>query len=150
MLFTGVLEECNLNFQYAGIDAPLSLPERGSFRECERELHKMGIRLLPPKFIMGVALRGMEIADDLRRRGVRVFEVYPYATRVILGIAPKADKRKELDLIVDGIRRFVEVEDVKDHNVADAIISAITVRLYLEGRGKIIKGADGEILIPSP
>jgi len=150
VLFTGRLEECELEFEYAGIDAPLSFPVRGPFRECERVLHRMGIRLLPPFFIRKVAVRGMEIADDLRSRGVEVFEVYPYATRVILNIAPKADKRRELDEIVKGIRRFVSVDDVGDHNIADAIISAITVKLYLEGRGKIIKGVDGEILIPSP
>ncbi len=150
VVYTGILEDCNEDFKFAGIDAPLSFPAEGYFRECERKLHKMGIRLLPPKFIEKIALRGMEIAKELRSRNVQVYEVYPFATRVILGIAPKANKKKEIKEIIRDLRRFIDVKDVNDHNIIDAIISALTVKLYIEGHGEIVEGKDGSILIPKP
>jgi len=88
-------EGIEMDFEFAGIDAPLSFPIEGFFRECERKLQRMGITLIPPRFIEKIALRGMEIAELLRSSGVEVFEVYPYATRKILNIAPKANKKKE-------------------------------------------------------
>ncbi len=149
IVYAGKLEDCDLEFDLAGIDAPLTLPKNGHFRECERILQKMGIRVLPPKFILGMALRGMEIADELRKKGVRVYEVYPYATRVILNIAPRANKRKVEGRreILKELRRFVDVPHFNDHNVIDAVISALTVRMFVEGWGEII---GGEILIPKP
>ena len=150
VVYTGILDDCKEDFRFAGIDAPLSFPAEGYFRECERKLHRMGIRLLPPRFIEKIALRGMEIAKELESRGVRVYEVYPFATRVILGIAPKANKKKEMKEIIKDLRRFIDVRDVNDHNIIDAIISALTVKLYIEGRGEIIEGKDGSILIPKP
>jgi len=150
VVYTGILDNCEFDFKFAGIDAPLSFPAEGHFRECERKLHKMGIRLLPPKFIEKIALKGMEIAEELRGRGVQVYEVYPFATRVILGIAPKVDKKRETGKIVSALRRFIDVEDVDDHNIVDAIISALTVKLYVDGHGEVVEGRDGSILIPKP
>ncbi len=152
IVYVGTLEDCDIDFEFAGIDAPLSFPKEGYFRECERKLHKMGIRLLPPKFVERIARKGMEIADRLRRKGVTVYEVYPFATRVLLNIAPRANKKKleERTKILKDLKRFVDVRDFEDHNVIDAIISALTVRLYLEGWGEIVDGEDGSILIPKP
>ncbi len=152
VVYVGDLENCGLDFEFAGIDAPLSFPESGWFRECERKLQRMGIKLLPPKFIERVALRGMEIAEDIRRRGVEVYEVYPYATRCILNIAPKASKRTEEGRreILRDLRRFLDFDVLKDHDSIDAAISALTVLLYVEGYGKIVEGRDGKILIPKP
>ncbi len=152
VVYVGDLEDCGLDFEFAGIDAPLSFPESGWFRECERKLQRMGIRMLPPKFIEGVAFRGMEIAEDLRRRGVEVYEVYPYATRCILNIAPKANKRtgKGRREILKDLKRFLEFSTLEDHDSIDAAISALTVLLYVEGYGEMVEGRDGKILIPKP
>ena len=148
VIYVGLYGECDLDFDFAGIDAPLSFPTKGHFRECERRLHEMGIRVLPPKFIEGIARRGMAIAEELRRRGVEVYEVYPYATRVILNIAPKANKRKKEGRIeiAKSLRRFVEFGELKSHDDLDAVISALTVKLYIEGMGERL----GEIIIPKP
>ena len=152
IVYVGTLEDCDIDFKFAGIDAPLSFPKKGYFRECERKLQKMGIRLLPPKFIEKIARKGMEIAEELRGRGIVVYEVYPFATRVLLNIAPRANKKKVdgLTEILKDLKRFIDVEEVEDHNVIDAIISALTVRLYIEGKGEIVWGEDGSILIPKP
>ncbi len=152
VVYVGDLEECELDFEFAGIDAPLSFPESGCFRECERKLQRMGIKLLPPKFIERVALKGMEIAGKLRRMGVEVYEVYPYATRCILNIAPKANKKTEKGRreILRDLRKFLEFDVLKDHDSIDAAISALTVLFYVEGLGEIVEGRDGKILIPKP
>jgi len=137
----------------AGIDAPLSFPDKG-FRECERLLLKMGIRLFPPNapFFKAIGLKGIEIAKKLKKVGVEVYEVYPYASRVFLNIVPKAKKtlksgKKE---ILERLKEFVDVEEVGDHNEIDAIIAALTVEMYYKGKGYLIKGFDGEILVPKP
>ncbi|WP_456467922.1 DUF429 domain-containing protein [Archaeoglobus sp.] len=150
--FLGDYEELDLSdIKVAGIDAPLSFPERGAFRECERLLLKMGIRLFPSgaPFFQKIALRGMEIAEELRSMGIEVYEVYPYAARAILNIAPKAKKRTKegLDEIIRDLSRFVEVESA-NHDEVDAIIAALTVMMFDRGEGVLLKGSDGEIVVP--
>jgi len=135
----------------AGIDAPLSLPKTGMLRECERKLLKLGIKLFPSgaPFFKPIALKGMEIACELRRNGIRVFEVYPYATRVLMGIAPEARKRTKDGLfeITREVGKVLEVPTLT-HDELDAVISALTVREYLLGRGFVLGGEDGEIILP--
>ncbi len=152
VVFTGKYEDADLSdVKAAGIDAPLSLPREGTLRECERLLLKMGIRLFPSgaPFFRKIVLRGMEIADELRKKGIEVFEVYPYATRVILNIAPgeKKQRKEGLKKIADSLSRFVKVEGLT-HDEVDAVIAALTVKMYYEGRAVILRGEDGEILVP--
>lgn len=134
----------------AGIDAPLSFPSKGKLRECEKKLLKLGIRLFPSgaEFFRETALIGMAIAEELRALGIRVFEVYPYATRFVLEIAPKAKKRtkKGLKEIRLALSKFLAIPELS-HDEIDAVISALTVREFFEGRGLVLDG-DGEIVIP--
>ncbi|MEM0503167.1 MAG: DUF429 domain-containing protein [Archaeoglobaceae archaeon] len=134
----------------AGIDAPLSLPPRGTLRECERKLLNLGIRLFPSgaPFFREIALIGMAIAEELRALGIRVFEVYPYATRVIMGIAPKAKKRSKngLEKLRLAVSQFFTIPELS-HDEIDAVLSAMTVKEFIEGRGLVLDG-DGEIVVP--
>ncbi|MCX6633154.1 MAG: DUF429 domain-containing protein [Candidatus Solibacter sp.] len=82
------------------IDSPLSVPEgwhraqhrlvEGSpiYRKCELALKRMGISvfwcLLPS--MQSLTMRGMRLADELRRQGLQVIESYPGAAQDILGI----------------------------------------------------------------
>jgi len=137
----------------AGIDAPLSYPMSGNLRECEKKLLKMGIRLFPSgaEFFRDVAEKGMKIAKVMSERGVKVFEVYPYATRYILKIAPQSKKFKRTGRreIMEKLKKFVTaVEWNFNHNEIDAIIAALTVFLYYGGGGRILSGPDGSLLIP--
>lgn len=150
--FVGDYTELDLdNVRVTGIDAPLSFPAKGSLRECERLLLKMGIRLFPSgaPFFRGIALRGMEIAEELRSKGVEVYEVYPYATRVILNIAPKAKKQTKsgLEEIRAELSRWVEIPELS-HDEVDAVIAALTVKLFSEGMGVKLEGIDGSIVVP--
>ncbi|MBO8181559.1 MAG: DUF429 domain-containing protein [Archaeoglobus sp.] len=148
----GELKDLDLAVEYAGIDAPLSFPEKGSLRECERQLYRYEIKLFPSgaEFFRPVVLRGMEIARTLEEKSVKVFEVYPYATRKILGIAPESKKniKSGLEMIKTGLRKFIEFDELENADLVDAAIAALTVELYLENRGEIISGKDGSILVP--
>ncbi len=149
VVYVGELD-LNLEFKFAGIDAPLSFPKRGYFRECEKKLQKMGIRILPPLFIREIAEKGIKIAKNLRDRNVEVFEVYPYATRVLLSIAPHEKKRKREGMlkILKDLREYIDVPDVSSHDLIDAVISALTVKMFVEGKGEMICGEDGCIIVP--
>ncbi len=134
-----------------GIDAPLSFPAAGLFRECEKELIKRGIKLFPSgaNFFRNIVEKGIKISEEFKNFGVEVFEVYPFATRKILGIAPNCNKRKSecLELIKKGIETYVSAE-INNHDEADAVLSALTVKMFYEGKGEIVNGNDGNILIP--
>ena len=152
LVYVGELEEAmNFSFKVAGIDAPLTFATK--LRDCDRELLKMGIKLFPPGWrgMQAITEKGMAIAEELRRIGVEVYEVYPYATRKILSIAPNARKstvegRKE---IIRDINRFISLPEdmVLDHHQLDAIIAALTVKLLKEGKAKTV-GKECSIVIP--
>jgi hypothetical protein len=136
-----------------GIDAPLSFPKEGNLRECEKELLKLGIRLFPSgaRFFRRVAEKGIEVAEIFRKNSV-VFEVYPYATRVMLQLAPEVKKfsKKGREQIVSKLKGYVRnVQESCNHNEIDAILAALTVTLYHEGKARLISGKDGSILIPT-
>jgi len=157
LIYIGSFEDFvkeDFNIFAVGIDAPLSFPSTGSLRGCERELLKMGIRLFPSgaRFFRKIAEKGIEVAEIFRNHGIYVFEVYPYATRVILNIAPKAKKfRKEGRVqLISELGDYVEgLSEDLGHDEIDAVISALTVALFYEGRARLISGKDGCILVPS-
>lgn len=157
LMYVGNFEDFvkeDFNISAAGIDAPLSFPSKGSLRDCERELIKMGVRLFPSgaRFFRKIAEKGIEVAEMLRNQGAEVFEVYPYATRVILNIAPKAKKfrKKGRVQLISELGDYVEgLSEDLSHDEIDAVISALTVALFYEGRARLISGKDGCILIPS-
>jgi predicted nuclease with RNAse H fold len=80
--------------------------------------------------------------------GLKVYEVYPYASRVLLNIAPKAKKRKRegLQEIILSLSRYIETPELS-HDEVDAVISALTVREFVLGRGSSVEG-EGEIILP--
>ncbi len=144
------LGELRLDFpiKFAGIDSPLTMPQEGFFRECERKLHKMGIRVIPPIFLKKVHEIGVKIAEELKSRDVNVLEVYPYATRWILGMRWSKRRKEGRSKILESLKNYVEFPPTDDHNEIDAIVSALTVKMFLEGKGEIICGRDGCIIIP--
>jgi hypothetical protein len=135
---------------YAGIDAPLSFPKNSTLRESERRLLKMGIKLFPSGagFFREIVEEGIKLSRWLKESDVAVFEVYPYATRKILKIAPKSKKstKKGLHEIKIELKDYIDFDlSIEDHNIVDAIISAFSVKLFIEGRGELL---EGEIVIP--
>lgn len=149
---------CKYNPVLVGIDAPLTLPkgrqtiefkEGPKFRECDRVLYRLGIRFFP--IVLGpmrmLTSRGIKLKDRLTAMGFRVVEVYPGATQDILGIPRKS---KGLDALRFGLKKWVVGRlDGLSGDELDAVTAALTVELYIEGKGEFIGDPnEGLILIP--
>ncbi len=123
------------------IDAPLTLPYgRCCFddaccgprkiRTCDRMLIGMGYRVFPPgfSFMKQLTLRGISLRERLEEEGIRVIEVHPRTTKLILGLG-----------------RFAEAENGHED---DACAAAMAAFLYLQEKCVELRGADGTIVIP--
>jgi predicted nuclease with RNAse H fold len=128
------------------IDSPLSVPEGWNrkqekliagapiYRKCELALKRMGISvfwaLLPS--MRSLTMRGMWLADELRKHGLHVIESYPGAAQDILGIPRKGSSLEELKwglnrAGIDGPYLTGRVT----HDEVDAITSALVGLFYL-------------------
>ena len=108
--------------QVVAIDAPLWLPPEGvAWRICELLLMKRGFRplslLLPSMRLL--ALRAKNLAQEIRKMGIEVIEVFAAASEKILGL--EKEKRKSKDEY-------------------DALLCALTAKAYLEGNYEDLAG----------
>lgn len=142
------------NFDRVAIDAPLSLPfgrssidERNSrhFRECDLMLRKMHIKFFP--ITLGAMRKltklGMELAEELKAMGIKVYEIFPGASYDVLGI-----KRGSIKEVNDFLGYYKAKANTRDE--ADAAMGLFTLYLYEKGHGYELKGRDGSIIIPKP
>ncbi len=100
------------------IDAPLSTPPGGrGLRDVERELRRLGHRLLPP--MMGpmrkLTERGMELAKRIESE---VIEVHPLTSLRAMGLAK---------------REVAQHFGVESPDLVDAIAAALTAYAYHRG-----------------
>jgi len=135
-----VRETLAANPDLVSIDSPLSLPEGYGgadvpiYRKCELALKRMGISvfwcLLPS--MKTLTLRGIQLANDLRKAGCAVIESYPGAAQDILGIPRKKASLAELKwgLSRAGITGDFLNADIT-HDEVDAITSALVGLFYL-------------------
>jgi len=132
----------------ASIDSPLSVPAGWNraqeqlvdgapiYRRCELALKRMGVSvfwaLLPS--MRSLTMRGMWLADELRKRGLEVIESYPGAAQDILGIPRKGSSLEELKW---GLNRAgisgPYLKGTVSHDEVDAITSALVGLFYLAG-----------------
>ena len=122
------------------IDSPLSLPQAYGkpgapiYRKCELALKRMGISvfwcLLPT--MEALTRRGIRLADELRKQGMKVIESYPGAAQDILQIPRKRASLDELKwgLVRAGIQGEFATTKVT-HDEVDAITSALVGLFYL-------------------
>jgi predicted nuclease with RNAse H fold len=142
-----------------GIDAPLSRPEHGTMRECERRLRKHGIPCYPSgaQWVSRWVDKGSELKKWAEAElDARVIEVYPYAARRILniGIDEKKKSKAGRKVIQDVLSGFIagldEItgDELLSDDELDAILSAYVA--YCEGNGiaSKIDGGDGVIYVP--
>lgn len=141
----------------AGVDAPLTLPSSGVWRQCDRELIRRGIPCYPPlaKTFAPVARFAMGVVEELRTAGVECVEVYPYAARVLLQLAPSArkataDGRAAIRCALQRYVRLQGLPEVASHHALDAIIAGLTAGMYVAGRFQRVEGPDGAIVLPLP
>ncbi len=132
-----------------GVDAPLT---RGSepFRDCDREILRMSIRLYPVS--MGFMKELHHSALRIVHGGIcaYVFEVYPHATRKLLGFGYSKRDASGRRRIEEALKQFVNLGSYRNLNAdqLDAITSALTVMLFLEGKARCV-GRECRILLPS-
>ncbi|MBW6518058.1 MAG: DUF429 domain-containing protein [ANME-2 cluster archaeon] len=141
------------------IDAPLSRPEHGSMRDCERRLRKYGISCYPSgaDWVSDWVDKGIELKYWCERTfGARVIEVYPYAARRALNIGARVRKKskkgrqmiqKGLGDIIRGIDEMAGDTLLSDDEL-DAILSAYTAYCVSCGSFRKMDGKDGTIYIP--
>lgn len=148
-----------------GIDAPLSKPENGAWRECENKLHGLGISCFPS---------GAEWTREWVEKGINlkkwaenqldatVIEVYPYAARKAFGIGINEKIKKKTKagrrVIQDGLSELIEGlnEITKDmskdtpltDDELDALLSAYIAYCKVNGNFKKLDGKDGTIYLP--
>uniref|UniRef100_A0A7C3YMU1 DUF429 domain-containing protein n=1 Tax=Geoglobus ahangari TaxID=113653 RepID=A0A7C3YMU1_9EURY len=149
LIYLGKYRE-DVRFDVCGIDAPLDLPSKGSLRDCEVELIRMGIRLFPSgaEFFKPIALIGMELARKIRKFA-EVYEVYPYATRKILGCNASKKRREGREKIKEFLSKFFKFDLRRNYcaDELDAMTAALTVFLLKKGKAKEI-GKECKIIIP--
>lgn len=149
----------NFSYKIIGIDAPLSLPEHGTMRECERRLRKHGIPCYPSgaQWVSRWVDKGIELKKWAQAElDARVIEVYPYAARKILniGIDEKKKSKEGRKVIQDALSGFIAgLDEITGDRLLfddelDAILSAYVA--YCEGNGIAFKidGEDGVIYVP--
>ncbi len=133
-----------------GVDAPLTLSDE-PFRDCDREVLKLGIPLYPVNMGFMKAIHEEALGLILELKCSYAMEVYPHATRRLLGFS--FSKRN-----IDGRRRIEEnlmrylntgIHANFDADELDALTAALTVALFLEGRSSFL-GRECRILVPDP
>ena len=134
------------NARVVAVDAPLTLPKRGGFREVDRLLIKVGGRVLPLT-LRGMAMltrRGINLAKNLERLGVKVIETHPRSALVVSGCSTL---QEVFDVL--GIKVFEPYRPLLDtkRDLRDAAIAAVVAACYLRGCATRIKAVDGEIWI---
>jgi len=98
------------------IDAPLSFPKHGFYRDGDILLRKLGVKPLSPKFpgMRMLVARGIRLANVIRKIS-EVIEVYPYASANILNIHTHSD-----------LKRFGSFPEPKNKDEFDALLCALT------------------------
>ena len=138
------------------IDAPLSLPkgrksidERNNihFRECDKELLKMGIKFFPITLgpMRMLTKRGIRLKKKFEKK-YKVIEVYPGGAQDILKI-PR--KQKGLDKLRDGLKKLGISGLNKEMNgdELDAVTAAYVGKLYLDKKYLALGNKEEGLLI---
>ena len=128
------------------IDAPLSLPARGNLRDADISLIKRGLRVFPPTFagMRSLTERGICLAKKLRARKIRVIEIHPGTSGVILFRTGNRD-RWVAKLERTGFRFL----GGSSQHETDAALAALTGALHLKGKTEEIGDAkEGTVVIP--
>ena len=131
-------------------DAPLALPKKKAMREADKQMHKLGYPVFPPRLraMKTLTLRAIRITKKLKERKIHVIEVHPTSTRKALGIPTKNWKRIQEILQQMGYKGDIEKRTLTPHEI-DAVTAALTADLYIKGKTKLVgEPREGYIVIP--
>ena len=138
----------------AAIDAPLSLPKNkhAYMREADKEMHRKGYHVLPPRFksMEKLTLRASSIARQLRKEGVEVIEVHPLSSRKALNIPAKDWAAIQKVFTRIGFSGDLQQRKLTPHEI-DAVSAVLTGYLHLKRKTELIGSPkEGVIVLPKP
>lgn len=136
----------------AAIDAPLDLPKNrhAYMREADKEMHRKGYHVLPPRFksMEKLTLRASRIARQLRNEGVEVIEVHPLSSRRALQIPAKDWAAIQKVFTQIGLSGDLQQRRLTPHEI-DAVTAALTGCLHLKRKTELIGNPkEGVIVLP--
>ena len=133
------------------IDAPLSLPKKGTMRRADREMYRYGYPVFPPRSptMEKLALRAIKITQQVKREEFRIIEVHPASTRKALKIPTKNRKRIQDIFLRMGLKGDLETLVLTSHEI-DAVTAALTGYLHLQEKTELIGDVEeGYIVVPT-
>lgn len=132
------------------IDAPLSLPKKGTMRKSDRKMHKLGYPVFPPHFpaMEKLTLRAINIAEEITRRGFNVIEVHPTSSRKALKMPTKDWEKIQTILTHIGLKGDLKTRVLTPHEI-DAATAALTGHLHLQGKTELIGDEEEYIVVPT-
>ena len=133
------------------VDAPLSLPKKGTMRKADREMYRHGYPVFPPRFpaMEKLTLRAMKITRQIKREGLHIIEVHPTSTRKALKIPAKDWEQIQNIFIHMGLKGDMETRVLTPHEI-DSVTSALTGYLYLREKTELIGDEEeGYIVVPT-
>ncbi len=112
----------------------------------------MRVPILATALIKVLARRGERLAGMLREAGWEPLEVYPFATLRLLGLPTEGKRtqlgRRRIHHALQEIVPGLDHPDASEHQL-DAIVCALTARLWRQGRARTVGAADeGLMVIP--
>lgn len=118
------------------VDSPLSLPSSGALREVDRELIRMGHRVLPPAWrgMRELAARSISIVGRL---GARAIETHPRSALASSGCCGVGE--------LLGAAGVAHGPLPASRDALDAVVAAVVAMEALEGRSLVVRAPDGEV-----
>jgi len=139
------------NATFVAIDAPLSLPKKGEFtRKTDREMHKRGYPVFPPRFrtMEKLTLRAIQLKQQISSQGVNVIEVHPASTRKALKMPTKDWSNIQAIFARMGLESDLKTRALTPHEI-DAVTAALTGQLLLKGQTELVGDRrEGFIVVP--
>lgn len=132
------------------IDAPLSLPKKGSLRKADKEMIRRGYRVFPPTLpsMKTLTLRAIKLNKLIAKKGYKAIEVHPTSTRKALNMPSKEWKKIQTILKNIGLKGEIKTRVLTPHEI-DAAVAALTAYLHMQGRTEALGDKEeGYIIIP--
>ena len=130
------------------IDAPLSLPKKGTMRKADKEMYRRGYQVFPPRFpaMEKLTLRAMEIIQQIKREELHIIEVHPTSTRKALTIPTKDWKKIQSVFLHMGLKGDLKTRVLTSHEI-DVVTATLTGYLYLQGKADLIGDEEEDYIV---
>ncbi|KPV64556.1 MAG: hypothetical protein AOA66_0089 [Candidatus Bathyarchaeota archaeon BA2] len=133
------------------IDAPLSLPKKGIMRKTDREMHRHGYPVFPPRVpaMEKLTLRARKITQQIKKEEIHIIEVHPTSTRRALKMPTKNWKEIQSIFLQLSLEGDLKTRVLTPHEI-DAATAALTGYLHLQGKTELIGNEEeGYIVVPT-